>query len=609
MTRNHEISADLHVRTIANHYGFRSTRALEDHPDNIPLVAQRGSIDLLEPGDVVNIPQGQRGARDLGTGRVHKVVVSSATTVLQVRLYTEFRLPPETTPGDKGETTARWLGFGASGIRQLEATVTVTRRAGATAGRLPRATNSRNGTLEVPGLDDGLWRVLIEPSSSETSISPAGADPDGDHGLGKGSTPNNGTYQVEYRSVLIDVDVRSGRIVKAEIATAKPSRRPHHATLFWVNIGESPGLQVLEVDWRPDFLRRYQPSKAKVLIRPSQVKRKPLWDKIPSHKKLIMVHHTAGYKVGGALSTFTLPSLNAGAHFVVDVDGHVVRMADDRYWTQHGGGGKKQRPPSWDNKTAPTVNDRAIGIENVHGGIVDQIFGSKSVEKKERPFSDAQYETLIGLIEDLKATYGVTSRRVIGHQDATLKGGCPSPFFEWERLEVAGVALAPETLSEAEQEEMFGGFFAGVDGRERLLRLQSTERLDAASHAFVLDPPGKGESVTGLSTGPIEELREALVEIGYGARVPSAGLGIFVVMDGKQEKATRHRFDWVLGFCLCQFIRRYCTGSRLRSERQMRLAYRDSPRVPGKLYLDFDLAVLVKGAAKAAGRAREQEGT
>jgi N-acetyl-anhydromuramyl-L-alanine amidase AmpD len=608
MTRSHEISADLHVRTIASYYGFRSTRALEEHPDNAPLVAQRGSLDLLEPGDVVSIPDGQRGARDLGTGRVHRVLVSSATTVLQVRVYTEFRLPPETTPGNKEETEARWLGFGASGIRQLEATVTVTQRDGSDAGRPLRTTNSRNGTLEVPGLDDGRWRILIEPSSSETSTAPASADPDGDHGIGKGSVPNNGTYQVEYRSVLIDVDVQGGQIASAEIATAKPSRRPHHAVLFWVNVGESSGRQVLEVDWRPDFLRRYQPSKTPVMIRPLQKKRTPLWDKIPNKTKLIIVHHTAGYKISGALSSFTRPSLNSGAHFLVDVDGHVVRMADDQYWTLHGGGGKSKRPPSWDNKTNPTVNDRAIGIEIVHGGVVDQLFGSDKIEKKDRPFSDAQYETLIGLIEDLKTAYGVTSRRIIGHQDATLKGGCPSPFFEWEQLEAAGIALAPESLSDTEQDEMFGGFFAGVEGRDRLLHIHSAEKLDAESGTFVVDHPGKGESVTGLATGPIEELRDALVETGYGARVPLAGDGIFVEIDGEKKKAMKHQFDWVLGFCLCQFIRRYCTGSRLRSESQMRLAYRDSPRVPDKLYLDFELAVLIKGAEKAARRVREQEG-
>ena len=105
-------------------------------------------------------------------------------------------------------------------------------------------------------------------------------------------------------------------------------------------------------------------------------------------------------------------------------------------------------------------------------------------------------------------------------------------------------------------------------------------------------------------------LRDALVEIGYGCAVPSTGRGIFVKIDRSTEWPEKHVFDWVLGFCLSQFVRHYCTGSRLRDDVPMPLAYRDSPRVSTKLFLDFNLAVLVTGAANAARVIRivEREG-
>ena len=45
-----------------------------------------------------------------------------------------------------------------------------------------------------------------------------------------------------------------------------------------------------------------------------------------------------------------------------------------------------------------------------------------------------------------------------------LTARCPGPHLDWPRLEKAGVALAPGTISDAEVETMFGRYFAGADG-------------------------------------------------------------------------------------------------------------------------------------------------
>lgn len=57
-------------------------------------------------------------------------------------------------------------------------------------------------------------------------------------------------------------------------------------------------------------------------------------------------------------------------------------------------------------------------------------------------------------------------------------------------------------------------------------------------------------------------------------------------------------FDKSLGFALSQFIRHYCTLSRVRKD--LANCYRDSPVVWQRMYCDLDLATLVYGASTAA---------
>src|SRR5690606_17813741 len=86
------------------------------------------------------------------------------------------------------------------------------------------------------------------------------------------------------------------------------------------------------------------------------------------------------------------------------------------------------------------VNDRAIGIECCHTSTTD-------LDPSKNPFTDAQYTTLISLINDFRAKYpSIPLRNVIGHQDATPKANCPGPQLDWPRLEEAGVAMAPLTV-------------------------------------------------------------------------------------------------------------------------------------------------------------------
>lgn len=298
---------------------------------------------------------------------------------------------------------------------------------------------------------------------------------------------------------------------------------------------------------------------------------------------MIIVHQTAGTSIGSALNTFFPPKKDSGAHFLNDLDGHLVRLADDSSFTQHGGGYNNVRDPYFDDGR---VNERAIGIENVHAD------DSSHLDPAKNPFTDAQYTTLVGLITDLRRAYSVPLRNVIGHQDATPKSRCPGPHFEWPRLEEAGVALAPSTLDDGELQTMFGGFFAGEEGRLRTLVFGDEEGGSAADFRVVRNAKALAEHLT---QRPIECAHRALYAIGYDPACE-------IKQGGKRIRHKRGHFDISLAFCLSQFMRHFATGSRMRVDQHkayLEIALSKSGRY-NKVVLDFELAKLLRGAELAA---------
>lgn len=502
-------------------------------------------------------------------------------------------------------------------IHEIEATVKITPAGDESApdtanssfsGSVQEATtDAKTGTRKFQILADGTWEITITPKNDELSSGPARAEPDTDHGREiyeknskakdenkkpKKSFPANKQYELEFRPLKIHVDVSVGRIENASFPDPPAASRPHHAVLFWRNVGESTTHQVLEVDWKPDFIRRIVGGlKPHHELRNSKEK-KTLQEQID----VIMVHHTGGSSVGGALGGSFLQASaknKRGTHFLIDLDGHVIRLADDRYNIRHGGGGSEIRVPSWKNES--NINDRAIGIEHVH---TDSKKLSKDTIQEPDPYTDAQYAASIELIRDLRTVYDVKLPDVIGHQDAVIKAACPGWHFDWPRLEDNGVALVPAQVSAAERDVMFGGFFAGEEGRRRRLPLESKEvevrsKTDNSTTVTIKDKNGQ-TLARELRGRPIQELREALRQVGYSTEKS-------IVVDKKKRIFNDEKlefFDFIMGFSLVQFIRHYCTERRLRPD--LHLAYRDSPRVPHNLFVDFELAILIRGAANAA---------
>lgn len=103
--------------------------------------------------------------------------------------------------------------------------------------------------------------------------------------------------------------------------------------------------------------------------------------------------------------------LEVSAHFFIRRDGSLIQFVPCSLRAWHAG------TSSWDGRER--CNDFSIGIE---------LEGSDDT-----PFTEAQYATLIPLLETLKAAYPI--RAVVGHSDiAPGRKTDPGPHFAWQRL-------------------------------------------------------------------------------------------------------------------------------------------------------------------------------
>ncbi|RRN76675.1 N-acetylmuramoyl-L-alanine amidase [Pseudoxanthomonas sp. SGD-10] len=146
----------------------------------------------------------------------------------------------------------------------------------------------------------------------------------------------------------------------------------------------------------------------------------------------VMIHHTAQDSLAQTVKTFTLQHTQVSAHYVIGRDGFLVQMLSDELRAWHAGAGK------WGNIT--DMNSCSIGIELDNNG--------------SEPFTDAQINTLLLLLDKLKKDYNIPTANFIGHSDYSPKRKAdPSIYFPWEKLARNGFGLwwdAPDELPPAD---------------------------------------------------------------------------------------------------------------------------------------------------------------
>ncbi len=135
---------------------------------------------------------------------------------------------------------------------------------------------------------------------------------------------------------------------------------------------------------------------------------------------MVIIHHTAQNSCEQTLQTFTLSRTQVSAHYVICKDGTLHHMLNDYLRAWHAGNAK------WGN--ASDINSSSIGIEIDNNGFEN--------------FTEAQLNTLLGLLANLKKAHNIPSANFIGHGDiAPGRKVDPNVTFPWKRLSDNGFGL------------------------------------------------------------------------------------------------------------------------------------------------------------------------
>lgn len=171
------------------------------------------------------------------------------------------------------------------------------------------------------------------------------------------------------------------------------SKRPAPARHL-LRFDPKAGINQVDVDWRPDWLRRGRQNGA-TYIRPQGSRE--LRDGRPSHVVLHAIGNPEANKVsniGAAISEFVNKSGTGGVHYIVDVDGHVVKMAPDLQSLAH------SNTSTW--RGVSSLNRCAIGIEHAWDTPPD-------------PFSKDMIRATADLLRSLKSEFAIDGRNIAGH--------------------------------------------------------------------------------------------------------------------------------------------------------------------------------------------------
>ena len=193
----------------------------------------------------------------------------------------------------------------------------------------------------------------------------------------------------------------------------------------------------------------------------------------------LVLHYTGMRDSESALARLTDPAAKVSAHYVVDEDGEVLRLApeDRRAW--HAG------VSSWRGRA--DVNDRSIGIELVNPG---HEFGY-------RPFPARQMEAFFELAAGILARHPIPPERVLGHSDvAPSRRRDPGELFDWRGAAAKGIGIWPDSFSSpppSPPRSGSGALLARGGVGERVRSVQS--RLVRIGYGIA--PTGRFDAATG----------------------------------------------------------------------------------------------------------------
>ncbi|MFN9846994.1 MAG: N-acetylmuramoyl-L-alanine amidase [Alphaproteobacteria bacterium] len=229
----------------------------------------------------------------------------------------------------------------------------------------------------------------------------------------------------------------------------------------------------------------------------------PNFDTRTAPPSLLVLHYT-GMKTGPeALERLCDPDAKVSAHYLVEEDGRVFRLVAEERRAWHAG------VSYWRGRR--NVNGESIGIEIVNPGH----------EWGYRPFPDAQIESVIALVADIRSRWDIEDRDIVGHSDvAPDRKDDPGELFPWKRLAEAGHGLwaewPPAPGAPIGEGEEGAAVFALQAGLTRLgFDLPPSGRFDAATTVAVraFQRHWRPEKVDGIADGDTRARLIALLRI------------------------------------------------------------------------------------------------
>lgn len=148
------------------------------------------------------------------------------------------------------------------------------------------------------------------------------------------------------------------------------------------------------------------------------------FDERKTNISMLVLHATAHKGIEAAQC---LDNLKLSAHYLLSVDGELIKLVDEKYRAWHAG-------VSYWRGIDHDLNSCSVGIE-----ICSPSLGQES-------FTRIQVQKLIPLCQKIIRTYDISAQNVVGHSDiAPLRKPDPGMAFPWEVLAKEGIGLWYQT--------------------------------------------------------------------------------------------------------------------------------------------------------------------
>lgn len=169
---------------------------------------------------------------------------------------------------------------------------------------------------------------------------------------------------------------------------------------------------------------------------------------------MLVLHYTGMLDCAKAIDWLSRPESKVSCHYVVDLDGTITQMVDERLRAWHAG------VSVWSGIS--DINSCSIGIE-IHNAGHDLGYPD---------FPEVQMRRVIALCQDIVRRLHIRPERVLAHSDiAPARKIDPGEKFDWRRLWTSGIGhwIEPIAIGPAEPSHGLGDTGPDVSEIQALL--------------------------------------------------------------------------------------------------------------------------------------------